>query len=89
MRVVSVLMILNLAIFAAADIATVTIWVGDDITNAYVQKKIITQGLFLFDAMFAMQKSSNPYFTFEYEVDFTAPEPARNITSLCGLANGK
>lgn len=89
MRAASVLIILSLAAFAAADFATISIWIDDDVTKAYVQKIIINQGVFLFDAMFTAQKSSNPYFTFDYEVDWTAPNPARDITMLCGLANGK
>lgn len=89
MRVSSVLIILALAVVAAADFGTITIWIDDDVTKAYVQKQTILTGLFLFDAMFVMQKGSNPYFSFEYEVDFSVPNPARDITKLCGLANGK
>lgn len=87
MRVV--LIILSLAVFAAADFATITIWTDDDVTNSYVQSITILQGIFLFDAMFTSQKSSNPYFAFDYEVDWSLPNPARDITSLCGLPNGK
>lgn len=96
MRVPSVLIILMLTVLAAGsaadllDFSTITVWTDDDVTKSYVQTIPIVQSFFVFDAMISTQRSSNPYFSFEYEVEFDInQQPARNITSLCGVANGK
>lgn len=93
MRVSSVLIILTLAAVAAAgllDYSSITIWIDDDVTKSYVQSIPIIQSFFVFDAMISTQKSSNPYFSFDYEVEFDINlQPSRNITSICGIANGK